>query len=473
MKLKRSLFLLLVVLFGTALTACFGGDDTAKGPMQICVGSESVWFYQEKLNQYVADNNLGFEIKVTGVDTGSYADDFIVDPSEGADIFVAAHDNLGKLLKGSGVIDPVSSEDLIEHIDNSVSLDFQNVCYSNDQYFAVPIMRQALVLYYNKAYFADDAACDTWEEILAVAEKEGKFATTYVGKDAYNYSHWLLAQPSNSAAKAAFGEKGTLQLYKGGIMANNMAWGDDQVAIHRYAQRFTAHANGRNGAVVGENTWESELQNNQAITVIGGAWNYGSVHSILGYDNYGITVLPKFTLTAEDEYGTAKAGMEFQSGSFYDVKCLFKKKGSAYAQYLDEIMLFLSSEEIQIESFVYCNNLPALKNFDANATYNGLDEEVIDDSGITEINVKLAYAQIAQGDAAGLPQPFGYDPEFNPIYYSEAKAGGVVVDIHQDLNKEYTTAAAVKARLQYMSYIWANNKVPSSMAEVEQWVNSK
>ena len=256
-------------------------------------------------------------------------------------------------------------------------------------------------------------------------------------------------------------------------MANNMAWGDDQVAIHRYAQRFTANPYGRGGAVVGENDWESELQNNQAITVIGGAWNYGSVHSILGEGNYGITVLPKFTLTEEDAYGTATAGMQFQSGSFYDVKCLFKKKGSAYAEYLDQIMLFLASEEVQIESFIYCNNLPALEDFDANEVYNGLSEEVIDDSGITEINVKLAHAQITQGDAAGLPQPFGYDPEFNPIYYSEAKAGGVVVDIHQNLAGTYNTAEDVKARLQYMSYIWANNKVPTSMAEVTAWVNSK
>ena len=162
MKIKRSLFLLLVVLLGVTLTACFGGstddnnDNTGNntnGVLQICVGSESVDFYQGILDEYVEENNLPFEIQVTGVDTGTYVDDFIVDPEEGADIFVSAHDNLGKLLAGSGVIAPVTNDDLIDHIDSTNAVEFQNVVYNNNQYFGVPIMRQALVLYYNKAYF--------------------------------------------------------------------------------------------------------------------------------------------------------------------------------------------------------------------------------------------------------------------------------------------------------------------------------
>ena len=487
MKIKRSLFLLLVVLFSVTLVACFGGGDDSgnddntgdegtgnvpTGTLQICVGSESVWLYQEVLNKYKEDKNLPFDIKVTGVDTGSYVDDFLLDPANGADIFVSAHDNLGKLIKGSGVIAPISNEDLVEQIEDEVELTFQNVVQSNGQYFAVPIMRQALVLYYNKTYFNNASECDTWEEILAKAEATGKLATSYVGSDAFNYSHWLLAKPANEVAKNAFGTNGTLELYKGGHWSGNMAWGDDQVAIHRYAQRFTAHANGRNGAVVGDNMyWEKELAVDQTLTVIGGAWNLGSVQSVLGKEGFGITALPKFTLTAADAYGTAKAGMQFQSGSFYDVKCLFKKKDSAYAGYLDEIMMFLSSKEVQIQSFLQCNNLPAYKDFNATEVYNSLTEDEKDESGITQIMVDLANAQVNQGEAAGTPQPFGYEPRFNMAYYSMAH--GILVDIHENLNGDYSTTAGVKARLQYLSYIWANNKVPANMSEVEKWVNSK
>ena len=60
MKLRRSLFLLLVVLFSATLAACMGGSDDSgngdnnngnqnapTGTLQICVGSESVWLYQD------------------------------------------------------------------------------------------------------------------------------------------------------------------------------------------------------------------------------------------------------------------------------------------------------------------------------------------------------------------------------------------------------------------------------------------
>ena len=304
MKLRRSLFLLLVVLFSASLVACTGGNnDTGNdnnnggnqgndqgntekpaptGTLQICVGSESVWLYQDVLNKYKADNNLPFDIQVTGVDTGSYVDTFLRDPDAGADIFVSSHDNLGKLLAGSGVVAPISNENLIEQIEDDVELAFQDVVYMNNAYYGVPIIRQSLVLYYDKAYFNDASECDTWEEILDVAQNHGKLATSYVGSDNFNYSHWLLAKPANESAKNTFGTNGTLELYKGGIWAGNMAYGDDQVAIHSYAQRFTAHANGRNGSVVGNDWWEKELEVGQTLTVIGGAWNNGAVQSILG-----------------------------------------------------------------------------------------------------------------------------------------------------------------------------------------------
>ena len=472
MKLRRSLFLLLVVLFSATLAACMGGSDDSgngdnnngnqnapTGTLQICVGSESVSLYQDVLNKYKADNNLPFDIKVTGVDTGSYVDDFLLDPENGADIFVSAHDNLGKLLKGSGVIAPVSNEDLVEQIEDEVELAFQNVVQSNGQYFAVPVMRQALVLYYDKAYFSDASECDTWEEILAKAEAAGKLATSYVGSDAFNYSHWLLAKPANDAAKNVFGANGSLELYKGGIWAGNMTYGDDQVAIHSYAQRFTANVNGRNGAVVGANMdWEKELEAGQTLTVIGGAWNNGTIKSKLGKDGYGVTVLPKFTLTEEDAYGKATAGMQFQSGSFYDVKCLFKKKGSAYADYLDGILMHLASEEVQIQSFLQCNNLPAFKDFDANEVVSGLTADEKEEYGITQIAIELANAQINQGKAAGLPQPFGHNADFNPTYYSASYGGEVILNLHQNLQGTFTTKEAIKAELVRFSQILSTSK---------------
>lgn len=474
MKLKRSLFGLLAVLFGITLVACKDDEGEKEwqvpdSPMQICVGSESVWYYQEVLNKYVSDNNLPFTIKVTGVDTGSYADDFLLDPATGADIFVAAHDNLGKLLDGAGSIAPITDEDLIDNIDETIDPIFQDMIYlsvggGQAQYYAVPIIRQSLVLFYNKNYLsASDVK--TWEGILKVATAEKKLAVAFTGEDGFNYSHWLLAQPSNDAAKKAFGDKGTLQLYKGGLWANNMAWGDDQVAIHRYAQRFINEKYGRNGAVVGKSGWVSEAQNDQVISVVAGAWNIGTIDET--WDNYGVAVLPTFKLTSSDAYGKAKSGMVFQSGSFYDVKCLMKKKDSAYAPYLDEIMYFLSSDEIQEGSYIYCNNLPASKNVELEYEESYIEENYnIDD---VSYNIDLAKIQELQGETAGLPQPFGYNAKYNPAYYG--KSSSLFVDLHQDKDT-YNDGAKVKARLQWISYIWANDALPNNASEVTEWVNS-
>ena len=478
MKIKRCFYALLAMLFGTTLIACGEKNDGSgewqvpNTPMQICVGSESVWYYQDVLDAYIEENNLPFDIKVTGVDTGKYADTFLLDPETGADIFVAAHDNLGKLLDGAGSISPITDEDLIVNIDDTIDPVFQDVIYMSAgggqaQYYAVPIIRQSLVLFYNKAYLSASDV-ETWEGILKVAKAKGKLATTYIGDDGFNYSHWLLAQPENSAAKKAFGDKGTLELYAGGLWAGNMAWGDDQVAITKYAQRFTNNVNGRNGAVVGDSGWESELNLDQAITVVGGAWNYGSIDE--KWDDYGVAVLPTFTLTSSDAYGTAKSGMTFRSGSFYDVKCLMKKKGSAYDPYLDEIMMFLSSDAVQEGSYIYCNNLPASQNVDLQYDEEYLEENY--DIGSVSYFYDLAVAQIEQGEAAGLPQPFGYNPLYNPAYYG--KATGLFVELHQNKKVDgkypFDTNEEILDRLQWISYIWANDAVPSNQSEVDKWV---
>lgn len=475
--MKRCLYVLLTLLFATVLVACggngsdeqTGGDLPADATMQICVGSESVWYYQGILNDYVKENNLPFKIKVTGVDTGKYTDTFLLDTTRGADIFVTAHDNLGKLLAGSGTIAPVTDEDLVANIEDTIDPIFQDVIYMSaaggqSEFYAVPIIKQALVLFYNKDYLSDSDVV-SWEKILEVAESKGKLATTYIGSDGFNYSHWLLAQPSNEASKTAFGKKGTLELYKGGLWPGNMAWGDDQVAITKYAQRFTNHPNGRGGAVVDQNSYTSELKADQVISVVAGAWNYGTIDD--AWNNYGVTLLPTFTLTEADAYGSAVAGMEFRSGSFYDVKCLVKKKDSAFAKYLDEIMLFLSSDKVQEGSYIYCNNLPASENVELQ-----YDESYIEDNyDIDDVTYyyELAQAQISQGTSAGLPQPFGYNKDYNPAYYSESN--GHYIELHQNKDGAFDETSVIINKLQLISYIWAHNKTPNE-TELADWLAS-
>ena len=156
------------------------GDDATK------VGNLKNWFQVVILgnslngNDYVKENNLPFKIKVTGVDTGKYTDSFLLDTTRGADIFVTAHDNLGKLLAGSGTIAPVTDEDLVANIEETIDPIFQDVIYMSaaggqSEFYAVPIIKQALVLFYNKDYLSDSDVV-SWEKILEVAESKGKLA---------------------------------------------------------------------------------------------------------------------------------------------------------------------------------------------------------------------------------------------------------------------------------------------------------
>ena len=135
MKFKMAI-LALVAILGLALVGCGGDKETNTTPqtnptpnpgkkekLTIWVGSESVAFYEEKLNEYAAaykaenGSELPFAFDVQGQDTGAAADVFLQDTEAGADIFTVAHDNLGKLLEGSGSIAPFMSESLIEQME--------------------------------------------------------------------------------------------------------------------------------------------------------------------------------------------------------------------------------------------------------------------------------------------------------------------------------------------------------------------
>ena len=467
MKIKAFILSLMMVLTCTVLAACNKPTEEVQqgGDLVIWVGSESLTFYegvmQEYVDAYKAETGKDFPatIKVVGADTGSAADTYLTDTEAGADIFTVAHDNLGKLLAGSGSISAIKSESLIEQMEANNPEAFLDVCFlqgadgSAAQYYAAPIISQALVLYYNKTAFAGkEDKLASWEGIMEVAAANNAMATAFPGTDGYNYSAFLLAQPYNKAAKDAFGTTGTLKLYQGGQQAACMGYGDDQVAIAKWAQRFICDPNGRNGEVTSSDGWAIELENGRAITLVGGAWHMNGVKDALGADNYGVVELPTFTLTEADAYGKAKAGMTFHSGSYVDAKCLVKKATSQWSEYLDDIIEFLTSDAIQKRSYEECANQPA------------------------SINVKLgdnelANAQVAQSNY-GIAQPFGYQAKFNTYYYSKG-APDLYVAIHQNTEGAYETDAAILAKLQEASFIWAKGKNPTDAAQLQEWVNSK
>jgi len=450
MKIKRLVIMSLVValafLFFVNKNVGAAGD-----PIKIWVGSESTVFYESALEQYKAKykaekgTDFPYDFEVSGVDSASAAATFLTDTEAGADIFTVPHDNLGKLLDGSGVIAPITNDALIAQMEAQNPDSFLDVCYlqpgdgSAAQYYAVPYISQALFLVYNKEAFAGkEAKLATWEGILEVAKEKNALATSFQGSDGFNFSLFLLAQPKSEDAIAAFGKQGTLQMYKNGVLKNCNNYGDDQVAIQRWVQRFITDKNGRDSLIVTNDGFKTELSSGKALTAVIGAWSVGQITTALP-DNWGAVALPSFTLTAEDEYCSAKAGMEFWSGTFSDCKAFVKKAGSAYANYLDDILIYLTSDEVQAGSFKEANNLPASQTATVEAT--GTAKEVAD--------AQRAAAQHA------IAQPFGVSPNFNQFYYS-AGAPAMYEAIATNNSNAYDTTTKIKTKLLEACYIWTH-----------------
>lgn len=444
MKSMKKILLLVAISIGflTILTGC-----SSSSPLLIWVGAESETFYTQKMAEYVTEYNLThdkefpFEISVKGVDTGTAAATFMDDTDAGADIFTVAHDNLGKLIAGSSSIAPVQSAALLAQINADNPDSFLNVIrgsVSGTMYtFGVPYVAQSLVLYYNKAYITETQVL-TWEGILAAATAANKQALSITGTDGYNNSFLLLAKNAETNASS-------LRLYVDGVQSDCYGTGDDTISILKWGQRFFTDPHGAKAP--SDSGWEIELSEEISLSLIGGAWHFSAAQAALG-SNLGITVLPTFTITAADAYGTAEAGTVFQSGTFADTKMFVMKKNSDKAEYLEDILLFLSSKEIQEESFIECENLPAYKN--AAAEFSAFQADTAE--------AKLASAQVDMFEF-GIPQPFGFNSKFNTYYYSKG-APDFILEILENTSGSFTSKEAIKAQMVIVESLWKTGLRP-------------
>lgn len=434
--MKKLLIFALAVFAVITLVGCNG-----EKPLLIWVGTESVDFYTGKMTEYVNNYNAAheedfpYEISVLGVDTGSAANTFTDDTDAGADIFTIPHDNLGKLISGSSSIAPITNAALLAQIAADNSEVFQEAIkgtVAGTEYtFGVPYIAQSLVLFYNTAYISE-IQVQTWEGILAAAKTANKQAVSLTGNDGYNNSFLLLARNKTTLTSS-------LRLYEGGVLENCSGTGDDIISVLKWGQRFFTDANG--AKMPTDSGWEVELKNGISLSVITGAWKYKAASSALG-SNLGVAILPSFTITEADAYGTVTAGTEFWSGSFTDTKMFVMKKGSEKAAYLEDILLFLSSKDVQEASFVIADNLPAYKN--ALTEFEAMQEDTLD--------AQVAVAQLEMF-AHGIPQPFGKSSKFNFFYYSKS-APDLINDILTNKDSLYTSHDAIKAQMVIVERIW-------------------
>jgi len=418
-------------------------------PLLIWVGTESEAFYKTVMEEYAATweaekgEKFPHEIRVVGTDATAAAK-FVADPEAGADIFQIPHDNLGRLIAGSSVISPITDDTLLDSIYDNSPESFHEVIKGEvgeiEYTFGVPIIAQSLVLFYNKK-FVNETQVQTWEGLLEAAQNASsdgdvKQAMMLVGDDGFNNSFLLLGMEAAT-------KESSLRLYENKDINDSYALGDDTVSRLKWGQRFFTNPNGF--ARPSSSGWQVALKDELVLSTISGAWHAKAIQTALG-SNYGVARLPQFTITETDAYGTVTAGTVMQSGTFADTKMLVMKKNSPKAEFLQDILLHLSSAEIQEESFIQADNLPAYKDaiteFESMATND------------------LAKKQIEMFEF-GRPQPFGARAVFNFYYYSKgAPALLMEILINQDVSDpkdnigDFSTDEAILAQLQKIQNIW-------------------
>lgn len=467
--MKKIISLLLTLFMITCLVACGseGSSGNKKGSSEIViwVGEESAEFYQGVCDKYVEEHpDLGYTITVKGMDTGAVAGVVTNDPSAAADIYTTAHDNIGKLAS-TQCAKPFADESLINQVlaDNPAS--FKNVIYSTldgkEYLYGVPYISQALFLYYNKEKVTDEQA-QSFEGLREAAQAAGTKAITVTGDDGYNMSFALLATKVDDHSTSVKIYEGA-EAVSGGSKGVSNCQGDDTVAIVRWLQEYAADPNGFKWA--SSDGWDADLRNNGALAVIGGAWHYNAAKAALGETNLGIALIPTFTLTesAVEGLSSVSAGDTYRGGTFADCKVFMLNAHSDPEKYtaLQDIVKYLSSKEIQNESYVNCLNVPA---------YVGASEYIkscYDSGSVTESQYNLACMQVEMAEW-GIPQPF-LTGTLNTYYYSKNAPAVFRAMIDKtaypttgdQILEETESLEGVRKGLYLMEYLWMHGLNPS------------
>ncbi len=437
---NKILIMILVVISSVTLYGC-----SRSKPLVIWVGAEVQDFFQEKMEEYVImfeereGRAFPFEVQVRAADTGTAAGTFLDDMDAGPDILTVAHDNLGRLLSGAGAIRPIQNEALIAQIEATNPQAFIDVIRADVQgqsfLFGVPYEAQSLILYYNRNYLSAEDV-ETWEGIWEVAQTNNVRSLSITGADGFNNSFLVLASDAETGERF-------VRLYEEGVLENTEFVNDEMISIVRWGQAFFSHPNG--ARLASDSGWEADLRTGTSLTVIGGAWHFRAAQAALGND-LGVAKLPRFTITEDHAHGSVSPNTVMQSGSFTDTKMFVMNRSSDKLEYLEDILLFLTTPEVQEQSFLRNQTLPAYKN--ALESFEGMTADTIQG--------QLILAQLEMFNH-GIPQPFGREARFNVFYY-QRQAPDRLLAIFRNTNNQFNTVESIIEEMNLIERIWLGER---------------
>lgn len=451
-----------VGMLAAMMVPLFSCSGKQKGEITLWVGQESVQFYQKACATYLSQNpDFQYNVNVVGQDTGSVAGTIEKDPASAADIYTVAHDNIGKLASQNAG-KPITMESLVNQVKADNSQSFVDACYftnsadNNSYLYGVPYISQALFLYYNKTKVTATQA-QTFEGLVEAAKVNESKAFTVTGSDGYNNSFTVLARYGENKSTS-------VKIYEDGEKKNCYFQGDDTIASLRWYQDMRQNENGFVWPT--DSGWASDVQKGNVLAVIGGSWHANAFKSAVGGEaNVGVAPIPTYTITASQAEGLTdiSSGTVFHGGSFVDCKVFMINGNSAGEKYQSEQQLiqYLSSKEVQNQSFAQAQNIPAYTGF-----LNNIDSIKASNPDLNDFTIELAKAQNAMNEY-GIPQPFK-TATLNTYYYSKKAPEfyqTMIDNTEKDNERPYDTLQKIREGLFSMEYTWVHGAAPSKIPE--------
>ncbi len=481
----------LLALSSLMLTGCFSKTKSLlpnKKTITVWVSEDCISFYESVIKDYQKEH-AKYVIDFQGSDIGNTISQMKNNNSACGDIVTISAGNT-QILASDALITPIFGSSLKNQIqeDNPELFVKASKAYLSDdtsQYFTftVPYQSQALFLYYDNRYVTENEA-QTFEGLRTAAQRydaengrERTKAVTVTGTDGYNFSFTLLARNLTN------GNTSSLRLYENGERLDCYNQSNENVAVMKWAQRYSADDNGL--YLYSSSSWTNDMKDHRALSFVGGSWHYNALKEAIGAENIGCALIPTFTLTSEAVEGiedvyypndnglplelrgkfdpAPTAGTTFRGGSFTDFKGFVINSAKVDTndeekyEYVCDLLKFLSSKDVQKRAFK--NNgafVPTFKDAD---------------KYIESVKDELTYDQYSIGKAQtgmlqyGIHQPF-INTIFNTNYYSRGTPD-LYLNCVLQRNGAGSDVQSIRQILWGMEYIWkrsnAFTEYPSSL----------
>jgi ABC-type glycerol-3-phosphate transport system substrate-binding protein len=304
-------------------------------------------FYQEQVDLYIemynSDSNNPYLFPHEIYVLEAYAYDYVWQLEErgdyAPDILLMPEYYMAELV-ASDLLAPIKTQNLIDQIeaDNHTNIMeyLQNHRVEDTYYAGVPFSFFTNVLFYNNAYL-NESDVESWESIWDVAKNNDLYASTLFHTGSMFNNHLMFAYDVSTGQPVT-------TLYGQGEYTNTSFVNDASISVTKWGQHFYSDSHG----VSNSGNWMNDLDSGQALTVIAPGWAYGDAYLALG-ENLSVAPLPSFTLTEEDVYGDMVAGTLMKSNSFSPFNVLVMNQKSDHIEYLEDIIMFLTNQEMQEE----------------------------------------------------------------------------------------------------------------------------